>query len=499
MAVSEIEPLHRGYIRLTERFKANWTFHQFLRGVHQTFLGEPPAYKIDFNTIYDRLREVAGEVSSVAPTEALRDKFDRIDAELTLASRTLRLCDRALSPSLVRRFFDKVRPQDEKIVYHLLRFYFAQPELDEDVADKIDFLVTVAATAPGGDGLIARDPEQARQLFEAITAGCTWPAPEADAANAAIRAFDDLSGDLARVTSFEALVTEKHLDNIHTLKHRLGTALSDPRVLAAMGICSVKTKAVFRRLYEDEKRRLQDASGRIEGLEREFLKGGTTHLPEEFNRFRVTRQEFHRRETESNVRARDLLALKSSIADVLGKFDLADVNAEEIEEALEIPEGAERAGSGGPEDVLRGAVQKILAAVEMDDTGSQTVSHLGLEPWETRTARRAIVAGGKPSTARDALILEAASLRVKAEQEAAEWKQSLQSGRPVEGIVPEVRQTLALASETDHHFARMIQEAAEESQPEEMSSLIRARFRLLHAYSALWLLLDSRGSRTTVG
>src|SRR5215831_19027451 len=132
MAVPEIEPLHRGYIRLTERFKANWTFHQFLRGVHQTFLGEPPAYKIDFNAIYDRLREIAGEVSSVAPTDALKDKFDQIDAELTLASRTLRLCDRALSPSLVRRFFDKVRPQDEKIVYHLLRFYFAQPELDED-------------------------------------------------------------------------------------------------------------------------------------------------------------------------------------------------------------------------------------------------------------------------------------------------------------------------------------------------------------------------------
>lgn len=33
MFVERVQLLHEDYIRLTERFKALWTFHQFLRGV----------------------------------------------------------------------------------------------------------------------------------------------------------------------------------------------------------------------------------------------------------------------------------------------------------------------------------------------------------------------------------------------------------------------------------------------------------------------------------
>ena len=64
----------------------------------------------------------------------------------TASPRELRDVDRKISPSFVRRFFEKVRPQDEKIAFYLLRFYFSQPDVDEDVVDKVDFLATVAAT-----------------------------------------------------------------------------------------------------------------------------------------------------------------------------------------------------------------------------------------------------------------------------------------------------------------------------------------------------------------
>ena len=49
----------------------------------------------------------------------------------------------------MRRFADKIRPQDERSAFYLLRFYFSQSDVDEDLIDKVDFLATVARQAPG--------------------------------------------------------------------------------------------------------------------------------------------------------------------------------------------------------------------------------------------------------------------------------------------------------------------------------------------------------------
>jgi hypothetical protein len=52
MSVERIQLLHEDYIRLTERFKALWTFHQFLRGVQKTFFASEPSYALDFSKLY---------------------------------------------------------------------------------------------------------------------------------------------------------------------------------------------------------------------------------------------------------------------------------------------------------------------------------------------------------------------------------------------------------------------------------------------------------------
>jgi hypothetical protein len=495
MQVAEIQALHGAYIRLTEKFKALWTFHQFIKGVHQTFLGDAPPYAIDFNSIYEKLRLLSSEVSSSAPPERLREKIAKLESDFLTFARTLRLSDRSLSPSLVRRFFEKVRPQDEKIVYQLLRFYFAQPDLDDDLSDKVDFLATIVATAPGGEGLIPRSTADVQKTFEAIAASCPWPESDAGVVETMTRAFEELSGDVGRARSVDERVSGKLLENVRTLKHRLGYALGNPKVLAAVGICNVQTKAVFRRLYEDEKKKIDETSARIEVLEKEFAKGGRSALPEEFVRFRTTQQEFLKREGEANVRARDVLAMKNLMSDVLTKFDLGAIEPDEVEEALEISEEALDLASEENSAALENAIQKILAAVEMGEGGPLAIGHLGLEAWELRTAKRAIAAGGRAPGDRDQLVLEAAAIRVKAEEEAARWRQAKKMGRPVEGLVHDVRQTLLLAAETDHRFATLVQEAAEDSSAEEVRTLVRSRFKLLRAYSGLWLLHDGHASQ----
>ncbi|MGH9440831.1 MAG: hypothetical protein ACRD16_00995 [Thermoanaerobaculia bacterium] len=488
MLVSELQTLHGAYIRLTERFKALWTFHQFLKGVHQNFLGDAPTYEIDFNTLYEQLKKVSTQISAGAAY--VRDDIDRIETDLALVSRKLRLGDRAVPPSLVRRFFQKIRTEDEKIVYNLLRFYFSQPELDEDLGDKIDFLATVAAMHPGREAVVARPRADVVRIFEAVVSSCSWPSTGNDEANALVAAMDKLAEDVSRARSFEELTTNKLMENARTIKRRLGHALANPEVLASVAICNVRTKAIFRRRLDEEKGRIQEAGERIASLEQEFARTGRKDVPDEFRRFRDNHDEFQRLSEESNLRSGHVLAVMHSISEVLGKFDLGEIDLEEIDDALEIAEAGPDEASEPP-DGLKHALQKILAAVEMSDGGFKEISNLGLEPWEIRSAKAAIARGGHPASERDALLLEGAALRGKAEEEASRWIQTKRMGNPLGALRQDAEETLSLAGATDHKFADLIRDAGDGSMPEEMGSLVRSRFRLLRAYSSLWLLHDA--------
>src|SRR5215831_18204229 len=204
MSVERIQLLHEDYIRLTERFKAVWTFHQFVRGVYKTFFSTEPGYAIDFTSLYDEVRGIAGQINTSSP-ESVEPHLRESHGKLDEVTRQLREVDRKVSPSFVRRFFEKVRPQDEKIAFYLLRFYFSQPEVDEDVVDKVDFLATVVASGDrAGDDQRAR-PDM-RRFFESATATSVWPRLEATAAPTIVRAFEELATDMARAQEFEDLV-----------------------------------------------------------------------------------------------------------------------------------------------------------------------------------------------------------------------------------------------------------------------------------------------------
>ena len=106
MSVERIQLLHEDYIRLTERFKALWTFHQFLRGVYKTFFSSEPGYSLDFNSLYEEVRAIAAQINTGSPEAVepqIRDLWTRLDA----VTNQLRDVDRKVSPSFVRRFFEK--------------------------------------------------------------------------------------------------------------------------------------------------------------------------------------------------------------------------------------------------------------------------------------------------------------------------------------------------------------------------------------------------------
>ncbi len=503
MSVERIQLLHEDYIRLTERFKALWTFHQFLRGVYKTFFSTEPGYSLDFNALYDEVRAIAAQINTGSPETVeplIRNLYSRLDA----VSTQMRDVDRKISPSFVRRFFEKVRPQDEKIAFYLLRFYFSQPEIDEDVIDKVDFLATVAATGRSDpDAAATRPRAQIKKLFEALTSASVWPRLDTAMTPAIVRAFDELATDVSAAREFEELLTQRLLENVRTMKRRVSHGLSHPEILTAVAWCNLTTRSVFHRLYEKEERRLDDMTGRITDLERELSRGGDDSPPDEFRRFRDSRIRFDRQATDRNLRAQHVVELKQAIGDVLQKFDISGLAAEDIDDALELVEETEADGKDD-DSYWKPCLELISAAVELYDDGVGPLrtnitglAHLKLEPWELAAARRA-VSTGAPASDVDRLLLRAAGLRIKGELEAESLRTETPDGAPAE-LVKAAKATLARSPQLDKQLVQLV-ESIEGGSGQETRWWTRSRFRLLRATADLWLRLDAaqaRGSRST--
>jgi len=492
MSVERIQLLHEDYIRLTERFKALWTFHQFLRGVQKTFFASEPSYALDFGKLYDDVRSVAGTIDTTSPEKVaprIRELSDRLDT----FSRKLREADRHISPSYVRRFFEKVQPQDEKIAFHLLRFYFSQPDVDEDVVDKVDFLATVVAAGEPDGG---RPRPDVQKFFESATATSLWPRLDATTAPTIVRAFDELAADMARAQEFEDLVTARLLNNVRTMKRRVASGLSNPEVLAAVATCNLRTRSVFRRLYDREERRLEEATERIGDLEKELTRGGL-EVPtgREFQRFHESRTRYERQSRESNLKALHVVELKEAIGEVLGRFELSGLAAEDIDEALELVEEVEV--EGADDAFWKPHVDRILGPVEMYDDGSGALrtdlaglDNLRLETWELKAARRTVAAGGESPSERDRILLRAVALRLKAEEETAALRAAA-GAPPSADLIRSAKATLGRVPMLDASLSSIIDEAEAVSSSEEIRSWTRTRFRLMRAASDLWLMQDS--------
>jgi hypothetical protein len=500
MSVERIQLLHEDYIRLTERFKALWTFHQFLRGVQKAFFASEPSYALDFSKLYDDVRAVAGAIDTTSP-EKVAPRIRELSERLDTFSRKLREADRHISPSYVRRFFEKVQPQDEKIAFHLLRFYFSQPDVDEDVVDKVDFLATVVAAGGGSDAAAGRPRPDVRKFFESATATSVWPRIDAASAPTIARAFDELAADMARAQEFEDLVTARLLNNVRALKRRVASGLANPEVLSAVATCNLRTRSVFHRLYEREEQRLEEATERIGDLEKELTRGGLeVPTADEFRKFHESRQRFERQSRESNLKALQVVELKEAIGDVLGRFELAGLAAEDIDEALNLVEEVE--SEADDDEFWKPYLDRVLGAVELYDDGTGPLKtdlagleNLRLEPWELKAARRAVAAGGEAPTERERILLRAAALRLKAEEET----ETLRAGTPVApsaDTLRAARATLGRVWLLDAALSSVIDEAEAVSSFEEIRSWTRTRFRLLRATADLWLMQDApRGDR----
>jgi hypothetical protein len=520
MSVAEIGLLHGRYVRLTDRFKAIWTHHQFVSGVYKTFLQKPVPYNVDFQKMYERIKSAMPMINAAQAAEASQ-ALALCELALERTTTSLLRADDQISASQLRRFFEKLKRQDENIVHFLIKFYLYSAAVDGDRRDKVDFLFTRI-----GEDFVAergeywsRDSLEFRERVIALVGAMRLPEAPQEEVVRVIRQIRSMRDEIQSAEELEELTERNLLRNARSFKHALGDLYFQPDVLLAIVELNVSTKNRYLRLYhEDEQRIVEDSQKLMEhgaALERNF---GETNpeLLEEIARFRSFKERFDLSRATSNVKADVITQLKHSMTNILAQLDrglTGDAEVEELpatffDQAQQIENITARFGN---DPLLQPHLLRIAAAVDVADPSVMpeeiaefpNVRELRLEPWEVAAYLKLFDRRGAEADEDNeelwTLYLRAAALRVKIDEEAMAVAAAVGAGAaPEPELMGKAKQSLDFAKALDEQFSDLLREAVYYSNPKILHQLYRSRFRLLRGFSGLWLIYDRGGQPAAV-
>ncbi|MGZ4779787.1 MAG: hypothetical protein ACXV5L_11355 [Thermoanaerobaculia bacterium] len=513
VSVSEIGALHGRYVRLSDRFKSLWTYHQFAAVVFKTFIDAPLPYNVDFQKTYDRIKAISGTLNASQTSESAA-AIALSDLALDRAASSLVRADDRIPASVVRRFFERLKKQDDTIIHYLIKFYLYANAVEADRRDKLDFLFTRIGedyVAERGEYWSRESLEFRERIIALVSVFHDTDAPQEEVVRL-IRQVRSMREDIQHASRFEDLTEKGLLQNARQFKHQIGNLYFHPDILLSIVELNVSTKNKFLKLYQsDEQRMVADAQNLMahgQAIERNF--GGTNpELREELERFREFKERFDQSKADSNIKADTVTHLKQSIGNILNQLDRG-LGGEE-EQPAELPP-AFFSRTQQLEDVkerfardqlLLPHILKIAAAVDAHEDSiapemvaeAVGVRELRLEPWE-------VAAHQKLFDRRDAdaeedneelwmLYLRAAALRLKVDEEATQLATATGAGvHPEPQLVSKAKQSLDCAKDLDETFSDFLNEAVYCSNARILHQLYRSRFRLLRGFSGLWLIYD---------
>jgi hypothetical protein len=516
VTVEQISSAQARYSRVCDRFKATWTVHQFASGAFRHLLGEGLPYELDLPSVYERVKTLAAMLHGTWPggEEAVAPPFEEIETALGRSSQKLLDADHRLSASFLRRFFERMKRQDDTIVEFMIKFYLYAEAVEGDHRDKLDFLFTRLGEdyVPERDEYSPRESLELRQRIIALVSILRVGDAPRDEVVRVIRAIRSMREDIESATRFDDLTERNLLRDSRTFKHRVGDLYFDPDVLLAIIELNVAAKNRFLRLYGDEEERLvAEAEKLMEhgvAIERNFGDANPA-LVEEIARFREFKERFDALRAQSNVKHDVVARLKASMNNILAQLDRGldleeerppDLPESFFDEARQLETLQNRFGRHEP---LLPHLQRIASALDFLDPAMapEDIAHLPcsrelrLEGWEA-AAYQKLVERRPPDAEEDVeelwmLYLRAAALRLKVDEEATTLATAMAAGvRPEPELLNRAKRSLDTAKELDEQFGDFLQEAVFYPNRPILHQLYRSRFRLLRGFSGLWLIYD---------
>jgi len=489
---NDLATLHRRYVGLAGRFKAAWTFHQFLQGLQKFFTEAAiPKYPTDLPEIHSTLRRISERLTSNLP--------DAVEGDLNIAARQLDqtvailgATDIRVTPPLVRQFFERVKSYDDQILAQMVRFYLdlsSDEGLSGDRLDKMDYLLTKLSleTDPVNGAVVVRDRSRLRSIFEGfwnsldgLTADAAWVEERKQEMGAFRR-------ELASISDIGKLHSSKIVSRYRDAKRLLGRLLVQPDILLAV----VDTNLAFRRKiqeeFKDEEERILEESQRILAAEDAFL-GSATGT--DLSQLRRAYEQVERKQRADNLKLEDLSFLRREVEELRPRLLSASRESG-------LPKN-EPTGVPASSSLLERYLGELVAELEATDPRagpkeaalSRELYHLRLEAREVQAYRRLYVAAEGDADL-ERFVLEAAALRQRVLAEANEISSILDETLVTREapIFEKARQTIQLAEQFTSRFGERIDEAVKGGNFGDAQQLQLLRMRLIRDYSGLWLLV----------
>ena len=552
MTNENVHELSERYTDLSDRFRSLWTFFQFLAGVYKHRGESSIPYDYDFQDLYRRIQLLVPQISGDIDKQVLI-VFEQIERELKRIQRELEQLEGEFGPSYLRRFFDHLKRQDEKILFALVKFYLMSRHLEQETFDKLDILLTRLAEAPTeGDNLMQRARPELLATFERLAsfAGLD-PLPPTEE-KPLVEAVAELREEFERIGDFDTLVQSKVYDRLRGFKTRIGRAFLHPPILIEITAANIAARNRFRDLFDIEERQLLEGTNRIFDIERYLKKNpglATDEIKEKIDIFRQSRVRFEDARRLHNVKRSDILDLRQSMHNVLAHFEstaadllgsnngrspAASQRAADPDELVDVDEVSDSPKGSGqtvesppvsrtptdppitsitdllPSDpLLNEVLHKIMFALELvvwDRTPEQVteapeIKSLGLESWEVEVYRNLVEQQSEEDSEQRHLqqfFLTSAALRVKMEEERREIERLAASSKPdrLFEMLESSASSLDRAREVERRFLWFIDDMLYRADTESLEQIYRSRFRFLFAFAGLWLDHQENGGLT---
>ena len=528
------------YTGLSDRFRSLWTFYQFLNGVLKHLDEGPMPYTYNFQGLHRQMQELIHKVG-IDVNSGAAPELDQVERELDRIHRELAHIEGEYPPSVMRKFFDHIKRQDEKVLSAILKFYLLFKHFEQDTLDKLDILFTrLAETPTDGEKITARTPGDLLSAFQRLSGFIDLPdlppAEEAPLAEAVVA----IRQELESIHDYPTLVDSQVYERYRSLKQRLGRTALHPSILVEITTTNIVAKNRFKQLFEAEENKVVEKANRITEIERylehhpELANNELKGQLEALHRFKVRYESGRRQE---NVKRDHITELTRAMHAVLAKFDPssnrplepAGVSASASQSPQPeplikgVPPGAadlfeepelldQKLDSNGrpeatsitnllpPDPLLSEALHKIMFALEMvvwDRLPAQVVDapeirNLKLEVWEIDNYRKLAEETAEKGTSEWELqrfFLSTAALRVKMEEERDDINRLENEDKPerLYEVLEHSAQSLERARDTEGRFQWFIDDMLFRGETQTLEQIYRSRFRFLHAYSGLWL------------
>jgi len=321
--VQELSLLHRRYADTSHRFRAGWTFHQFLQSLGKTLLQRvDDPYSTEFQNLYTGLKEVSQNLNA-SETEKIRHRLEAIDRRLSELIEALDQEDTKVTPDLLRQFFRRVKNYDEKILSQLVKFYlYTQHDgsWPADRLDKVDFLLArLSEEVDDRTGELAlRSHNRLNEIFQGLWAQ-TGAAPPGDQIVEERRAaIDALRHEMSDVEALDRLNESGLIRRYRDLKHGMGTLYFHPELLLAVQETNLVFKSRIQKLYRQEEQRIVAEYQRVFELEREAP--FDTELDRELGEFREEIERFEKQLQREEFRLGDIALIRQKVKQLLPRL-----------------------------------------------------------------------------------------------------------------------------------------------------------------------------------